>query len=127
MSATAATHDDLSHSDHAHEHEHHKQSFLWKYIFSTDHKIIGHLYLITSFFRPKIRKKRTRIVPPEVPSIRLETPFGETWEWKAAESDSVEGDAIAFCQVVTQTRNVADTSLAVRGETAASSRRPHRH
>jgi uncharacterized protein (TIGR03084 family) len=57
-------------------------------------------------------------VPPAMPSVRLDTPFGETWEWKATESDSVEGDAIAFCQVVTQTRNVADTALAIHGETA---------
>ncbi len=48
MSAPAATHDDLSHSDHAHEHAHPKQSFLWKYIFSTDHKIIGLQYGISS-------------------------------------------------------------------------------
>ena len=58
-------------------------------------------------------------VPDIVPSVRLNTPFGETWEWQASESDSVEGDVIAFCQVVTQTRNVSDTSLSVRGETAA--------
>lgn len=57
-------------------------------------------------------------VPPTAPTIRLTPPFGETWEWHASTSDSVEGNAIEFCQVVTQTRNVADTSLAVRGETA---------
>lgn len=57
-------------------------------------------------------------VPAVMPSVRLDTPFGETWDWKASDSDTVEGDAIAFCQVVTQTRNVADTSLAVRGDTS---------
>ena len=57
-------------------------------------------------------------VPPVPPSVRLDTPFGETWEWKASESDTVAGDAIAFCQVVTQTRNVADTSLSVHGDVA---------
>jgi len=30
----------------------------------------------------------------------------------------VAGDATEFCQVVTQTRNVADTRLDVKGETA---------
>lgn len=55
-------------------------------------------------------------VPPDMPSVRLYTPFGETWEWQASDSDAIEGDAIAFCQVVTQTRNVADTSLSIRGE-----------
>jgi uncharacterized protein (TIGR03084 family) len=63
-------------------------------------------------------RNRRLPVPPVMPSVRLDTPFGETWEWKASDSDSVEGDAIAFCQVVTQTRNVADTSLSVRGEAA---------
>lgn len=57
-------------------------------------------------------------VPPVAPSVRLDTAFGETWEWKASDNDMVEGDAIAFCQVVTQTRNVADTPLSVNGETA---------
>jgi cytochrome c oxidase subunit 1 len=35
--------------DHAidHEHEHHKQTFITKYIFSTDHKMIAKQYLIT--------------------------------------------------------------------------------
>jgi hypothetical protein len=32
----------------------------------------------------------------------------------------IEGDAIEFCQVVAQTRNIADTSLKVAGETAAA-------
>ncbi|MGE0575033.1 MAG: TIGR03084 family metal-binding protein [Reyranella sp.] len=63
-------------------------------------------------------RNRGLAVPPLAPSIRLSTPFGETWEWKASDSDSVEGDAVSFCQIATQTRNVADTSLVVRGETA---------
>ena len=45
MSAAATTHDhahDHSHDDHAHGH--HEQSFIWKYIFSSDHKTIGIQY-----------------------------------------------------------------------------------
>lgn len=57
-------------------------------------------------------------VPPAMPSIRLDTPFGETWDWPGSADDSVQGEAMAFCQVVTQTRNIADTTLSVRGETA---------
>jgi cytochrome c oxidase subunit I len=48
MSAAATTHDhahDHSHDDHAHGH--HEQSFIWKYIFSTDHKTIGLQYGLT--------------------------------------------------------------------------------
>jgi uncharacterized protein (TIGR03084 family) len=57
-------------------------------------------------------------VPPVAPTVRLDTPFGETWEWPASPTDRVQGDAIAFCQVVTQTRNVADTTLTIQGDTA---------
>jgi uncharacterized protein (TIGR03084 family) len=57
--------------------------------------------------------------PGEIPEIRLTAPSGATWEWlNPASPDSICGSATAFCQVVTQTRNVADTDLAVRGETA---------
>jgi uncharacterized protein (TIGR03084 family) len=58
-------------------------------------------------------------IPPTVPRVRLEASNGETWEWNAeCVSDSVSGDAVAFCRVVTQTRNIADTKLAVDGEIA---------
>ena len=32
---------------HGHDHEHHEQHFVWKYIFSQDHKIIGRQFLVT--------------------------------------------------------------------------------
>ena len=35
--------------EHEHEHEHH-QSFITKYIFSTDHKVIAKQYLFTGIF-----------------------------------------------------------------------------
>lgn len=58
-------------------------------------------------------------VPTIAPHVRLETPFGETWAWNdPAAGNSVSGDALAFCQVVTQTRHVADTGLSVTGEQA---------
>jgi uncharacterized protein (TIGR03084 family) len=58
-------------------------------------------------------------VPPIKPHVRLDGPNGETWEWNAeCTTDRVSGDAIAFCQAVTQTRNVADTTLAVDGDVA---------
>ncbi len=59
-------------------------------------------------------------VPTIVPRVQLTAPDGSTWEWNAeCLSDSVTGDAIAFCQVVAQTRNVADTTLVVDGPVAA--------
>ena len=58
-------------------------------------------------------------VPAIRPYIDLATPFGERWTWNAPSADeTVTGDAFAFCQVVTQTRNAADTSLQVSGPTA---------
>ena len=42
MSAAATTHDHSHAGDHAHDH--HEPSWLYKYIFSTDHKVIGVQY-----------------------------------------------------------------------------------
>jgi uncharacterized protein (TIGR03084 family) len=58
-------------------------------------------------------------VPETVPHVRLTAPSGTVWEWNDPASPSaVEGDAVAFCQVCTQTRNIADTDLVVRGDAA---------
>ncbi|RZK27644.1 MAG: hypothetical protein EOO61_23150, partial [Hymenobacter sp.] len=35
------------HDDHLHDHEHHDQHWLWKYVFSQDHKMIARQFLIT--------------------------------------------------------------------------------
>jgi uncharacterized protein (TIGR03084 family) len=64
-------------------------------------------------------RNRQLPVPANMPYVSLVTPFGETWEWNAPGADNtVTGDAVAFCQVVTQTRNVADTTLSATGDTA---------
>lgn len=58
-------------------------------------------------------------VPPEAPHVKLRGPSGATWEWHAgSKAGSVTGSGLEFAQVVTQVRNVADTSLAVAGDTA---------
>ena len=58
-------------------------------------------------------------VPDAPPYVRLIAPSGAVWEWnEPSESERVAGDAVDFCQVVTQVRNVADTNLAVVGEVA---------
>ena len=59
-------------------------------------------------------------VPPRRPSLALTAPSGVTWEWEGDASNLIEGSAVEFCQVVTQTRNIADTKLRVMGETAKS-------
>jgi uncharacterized protein (TIGR03084 family) len=58
-------------------------------------------------------------VPTAKPYVRLVAPSGEIWEWnEPSESESIRGDAVDFCRVVTQGRNIADTSLEVVGEIA---------
>jgi len=57
---------------------------------------------------------------PDAPIfVALHAPDGERWEWGDASAENrVEGDAVEFCGVVTQRRNVADTSLAISGAVA---------
>jgi cytochrome c oxidase subunit 1 len=40
----------IEHDEHLHHDEHHEQSFLTKYIFSQDHKVIAKQFLITGIF-----------------------------------------------------------------------------
>jgi uncharacterized protein (TIGR03084 family) len=57
--------------------------------------------------------------PPAPPYVRLTAPSGAVWEWNDPAAPSrVTGAALDFCQVVTQTRNVADTPLEVVGDAA---------
>jgi uncharacterized protein (TIGR03084 family) len=58
-------------------------------------------------------------VPGDPPYVRLVAPSGATWEWNEPSDESrVAGDALEFCRVVTQGRNIADTALQVVGDTA---------
>lgn len=62
---------------------------------------------------------RGQPVPGPAPYVRLTGLEDAIWEWNDPSSDNaIEGDALAFCQVVTQTRNFADTALKVTGEPA---------
>ena len=58
--------------------------------------------------------------PPEpMPHVRLDAPSGDVWEWGEPNTDErITGPAVAFCQVVTQTRNIADVGLDVSGPNA---------
>lgn len=60
----------------------------------------------------------TRREPPpgDMPYVVLTAPSGTVWTYgEPSASERIEGLAEEFCQVVTQTRNVADTSLRVTG------------
>lgn len=56
--------------------------------------------------------------PAQVPVLRLSAPSGALWEFGEDEANVIEGSATEFAQVVTQTRNIADTALTVRGDAA---------
>jgi uncharacterized protein (TIGR03084 family) len=57
--------------------------------------------------------------PGPPPYVRLDAPSGAVWEWQEpSETSRIEGDAVEFCQVVTQGRNIADTKLRVVGDAA---------
>jgi len=58
-------------------------------------------------------------VPGPAPYVRLTGPTGDIWEFnEPSETNRVEGDAVQFCQVVTQGRNIADVDLEVTGDPA---------
>lgn len=58
-------------------------------------------------------------VPDQVPQLHLTAPSGDAWAFgDAAASDRIDGTAVEFAQVVTQTRNIADTALQVTGPVA---------
>lgn len=66
--------------------------------------------------------KNRGLEPPEpMPHLKLTAPSGALWTYgEPSREELIEGPAEAFCQVVTQTRNIADTSLAVTGPNATA-------
>ncbi len=79
-------------------------------------KNIAHMGVITFSWAFKNRN----ITPPSPkPYIRLTAPSGNIWEWNTPQKEhTLHGCAIEFCQVVTQTRHIADTSLQMTGSVA---------
>jgi len=64
-------------------------------------------------------RNRSEEPPKPKPFVKLKAPSGADWEWNDPQNDNVvSGDATEFARVVTQTRNVADTSLTVNGGNA---------
>lgn len=58
-------------------------------------------------------------VPETPPYVKLTAPSGAIWEWHEPDPENVvQGDAVDFCHVVTQGRNILDTGLTIKGETA---------
>ena len=58
-------------------------------------------------------------VPGVAPYVKLTSPSGSIWEFNSPnEGNKIEGDAVEFCHVVTQGRNITDVNLDVVGEPA---------
>lgn len=61
-------------------------------------------------------KNRGMEPPGPRPVLELTAPSGAAWTFPSEGSnEAIRGDAVEFCQVVTQTRNVADTNLEITG------------
>ena len=57
--------------------------------------------------------------PGPAPHISLQAPSGTCWQWNTQQDNNfISGDAVEFCQVVTQVRNIADTDLKLAGKPA---------
>jgi len=66
-------------------------------------------------------KVRGQTPPEPMPRLKLIAPSGEIWTFGEENSgERIEGLAEEFAQVVTQTRNIADTALTVSGPNAAA-------
>lgn len=64
-------------------------------------------------------KTRSETPPGPMPYLELTAPSGAIWTYgDVMGEDRITGPAEAFCQTVTQTRNVADTELIVSGPIA---------
>jgi uncharacterized protein (TIGR03084 family) len=64
---------------------------------------------------------RGQEAPGAPPKVTLRAPSGAVWTWNEDNTqDHVSGDAVSFCQVVTQVRHHADTALRIEGPVAAA-------
>jgi uncharacterized protein (TIGR03084 family) len=78
---------------------------------------IAHLGVRTRSYSYVVRGLETPSTPV---AVVLTGPAGELWQWEDSDDavDRVRGPALDFCLVVTQRRNVVDTTLVVEGESA---------
>lgn len=63
-------------------------------------------------------KVRRMPVSEPMPFVSLTAPSGAEWTFGERGASSVTGSAVGFAQIVTQTRNVADTDIVTVGEAA---------
>jgi uncharacterized protein (TIGR03084 family) len=88
----------------------------------TDHDRIHNIVVLGVNTYGWTFRNRGQAVPMPMPYVRLQAPSGVSWTFgepqHAQEAGLIEGPATDFCQVVTQTRNIQDVSLTVRGPNA---------
>jgi len=85
--ASTAIHDSAvlhQHDDHGHDHGHHKETFITKYIFSQDHKMIAKQFLVTGIVMAVVAMIlsilfRLQLAWPDESFPLLETFLGEKW------------------------------------------------
>ncbi|MCP5087950.1 MAG: TIGR03084 family protein [Rhodobacteraceae bacterium] len=66
-------------------------------------------------------KVHGRPIPAQMPFLDLAAPSGDRWVFgEENTANRIEGEAVEFAQVVTQTRNIADTELVVTGPVSHS-------
>ncbi len=81
---SAITHDTHGHHDAHDHHDHHEETFISKYVFSQDHKMIGKQFLITAVFMGLVAMLlsllfRIQLAWPGESSDFLSLFLGETW------------------------------------------------
>ena len=81
---SAITHDTHGHHDSHDHHDHHEETFISKYVFSQDHKMIGKQFLITAVFMGLVAMLlsllfRIQLAWPGESSDFLSLFLGETW------------------------------------------------
>lgn len=81
-------------------------------------KNVAHIGVTTYSWSFKVKGQEP--IKPK-PYVRLTAPSGEVWDWNEPQDDNkVEGSATEFSQVVTQCRNIDDTTLKTVGEAATT-------
>ena len=92
MSSTAINHT-LEHSGHSHDdHGHHEQSFLTKYVFSQDHKMIAKQFLITGIIMAVIGMLLSILFRIQLGWPDQSFPLMETFLGKWAEGGRIKPD-----------------------------------
>jgi uncharacterized protein (TIGR03084 family) len=81
---------------------------------------LKHVAHIGARARPFAYITNGRTMPEGDVAVVLSAPDGSTWTWNDAAIgvNEVRGNALEFCLVVTQRRNIADTTLVVSGPLA---------